>query len=177
MPDSFLPGRDKGLQPLNALGIFYVTFAICWTLIVVGGAIWMITNRNLPSIRLRNVPLALGSLAPLHLYWVLYMLAYPLRGTFSCTMEFWMMGLVLPFGIALFQANNLQLLSVATLQQRFVGSDPTSPRARVNATGICSLKRCWNNLSLSRQTGIGIGIGMVFQVLSGGPRHGSLVIL
>ena len=78
-----------------------------------------------------------------------------------------MMGLVLPFGIALFQANNLQLLSVATLQQRFVGSDSTSPRSGANATGIRSLKRRWNNLSLSRQTAIGIGVGMVLQVLVG----------
>src|SRR5215471_17119103 len=164
IPDALLPGRDEGLQPLDAWGLFEVTFALGWTILVVGGAIWMIANRDLPSIRIRNVPLTLGALATLHVYWVVYMLAYPLRETFQCGMEFWMMCITLPFGIALFQASSTQLLNVATLQQRFVGNKFSASRPKAYGRGLRGLKARWGNLSWVRQTGIAIAIGMVFQV-------------
>jgi hypothetical protein len=167
MTDYCLPSCEEHPQQLDRLSHINVFASICWILLVLGFAIWMIVNHNLPSIRIRNVSLALCSTALLSVYWLVYILAYPLKAFYSCAMEFWMMCLVLSSGIALFQTNNIQLLSMATLQQRFVRNDSLFPRSERNVRGIRSLKRRWAELSLARQTGIGIGIGTIFQVFVG----------
>lgn len=85
-------------------------------------------------------------------------------GSYSCTMEFWMMSIVLPFGVALFQANNIQLLNMVTQQRRFIEEDSNSvlPAEQHGST--------WDSLpklvrsSLSNRAGIAITLGIILQV-------------
>ncbi|KAK2733608.1 hypothetical protein FQN55_003330 [Onygenales sp. PD_40] len=167
-PDNSLPGWDKGIQPLNALGTFFVIFDVIWTLLVVCGLVWMWTNRRLASVRMRNVPLSTVSVIGLHGYGGFYILAYPLKGSVACAVEFWMMCGLLPLSIALFQATNIQLLSVATLQQRFLKQDEPQEIEQGAVPTRCpfyALKCRWKRQTWLKQTMVGTVIGMVFQVL------------
>ena len=81
------------------------------------------------------------------------------------------MSIYLPMGIALFQANNIQLLSVACLQERMLSaSEPSAPKVK---PATHTLRRYWlrfNNMNLLRRTEVAIGIGMVVQA-SGARIH------
>ncbi|EGC49837.1 conserved hypothetical protein [Histoplasma capsulatum var. duboisii H88] len=164
--NSLLGWMDDGLKPLDALGIFYVIFDIVWTLLVMTGLIWLWSNRAIPSVRMRNVPLAICSVLFLHGYGGFYILVYPLKGITSCRLEFWLMCGVLPVGIALFQATNVQLLSVATLQQRFIRDDGTfdEPTPQEIRCPFNKLKCWWTHLSWARQTMFAIAIGMFIEI-------------
>lgn len=164
MVDNSFPGWDEGIQPLDELGLFYVVFTLGWTGLLGCGTIWMFMKRKLPSFKIRNIPLALGALCVLHIYWIVYMLGYPLKSAYSCTMEFWMMSIALPFGVALFQANNMQLLNTARLQRRFMESDTASLSPAGQRIGSWSFRPRLAHLSFSRQTAIAIMVGMVVQV-------------
>ncbi|PGH34153.1 hypothetical protein GX50_03022 [[Emmonsia] crescens] len=166
MVDNSLPGWDEGLKPLDALGIFYVIFDIVWTLLVVLGLIWLWRNRTVPSVRMRNVPLATCSVIFLHGYGGFYILAYPLKGILSCGLEFWLMCGILPVGIALFQATNVQLLSVATLQLRFLRDDGTfeEPTPREIRCPFNKFKCWWTHLSWAKKTMVAIAIGMFIEI-------------
>ncbi|OJD17253.1 hypothetical protein AJ78_02635 [Emergomyces pasteurianus Ep9510] len=166
MADDPLPGWDEGLKPLDALGIFYVIFNIVWTLLVVSGLIWLWRNKTIPSVRMRNVPLAICSVIFLHGYGGVYVLAYPLKGILSCGLEFWLMCGILPVGIALFQATNVQLLSVATLQQRFLRDDGTfeEPTPREIRCPFNKFKCWWTHLSWAKKTMFAIAIGMFIEI-------------
>ncbi|ODH52671.1 hypothetical protein GX48_01156 [Paracoccidioides brasiliensis] len=168
MVDNSLPGWDKGLQPLNALGVFYVGFDIVWTLLVLWGLIVLWRNKTVPSVRMRNVPLATCSVIFLHGYGGFYILAYPLKGSISCDLEFWFMCGVLPIGIALFQASNIQLLNVATLQQRFLRDDGTTndPTPEEIRCPFNKFRCWWTHLTWAKQTMFGIGFGMFLELAS-----------
>ncbi|EEH22134.2 hypothetical protein PABG_04345 [Paracoccidioides brasiliensis Pb03] len=168
MVDNSLPGWDKGLQPLNALGVFYVGFDIVWTLLVLWGLIVLWRNKTVPSVRMRNVPLATCSVIFLHGYGGFYILAYPLKGAISCDLEFWFMCGVLPIGIALFQASNIQLLNVATLQQRFLRDDGTTndPTPEEIRCPFNKFRCWWTHLTWAKQTMFGIGFGMFLELAS-----------
>ena len=75
------------------------------------------------------------------------------------------MSIYLPVGIGLFQANNMQLLSVACLQEQLLSSsDSSAPKVKPAAQ---TFRRYWlryNGLSLLRRTEIAVGFGMIIQV-------------
>src|ERR1700761_4211290 len=99
-------GRNWGsLVNWDDLGKFYAGFIISWTVILYAGVAFLVVNRNLAFIKIRNLPLAIAALSFLHVYLVKIFLAYTTNGHFSCSAEFWIMSIYLPFGIALFQAN------------------------------------------------------------------------
>ena len=78
------------------------------------------------------------------------------------------MSIYLPLGIALFQANNIQLLSVACLQRRMLSSSSDLPALKVKPSAR-TLRRYWlqfNGMSLLRRTEFAIAVGMIVQVSS-----------
>lgn len=60
----------------------------------------------------------------LHIYWTLCMIGHVFAPLVPCAAEYWVMSLLLPFGIALFQAVNTQFLCVASRQRYF--KEPSS---------------------------------------------------
>ncbi len=104
---------------LDGLGWIYIGIAIFWTIILFMGITFLVSKRELPFLRIRNVPLAVSAVATLHVYWVLCMIAYVLQGFFPCATEYWVMSIYLPLGIALFQACNTQLLHIADVQRKY----------------------------------------------------------
>ncbi|KAF2804402.1 uncharacterized protein BDZ99DRAFT_525612 [Mytilinidion resinicola] len=107
-------GRDwSSLVNWDHLGKLYAGITIAWTIILSAGSIWLLINRNVSFLRMRNIPLAVAAVAFLHVYLIKILLAYTSNGHFPCSAEFWIMSVYLPFGIALFQANIAQLENVS----------------------------------------------------------------
>ncbi|KAE8444112.1 hypothetical protein EG329_000894 [Mollisiaceae sp. DMI_Dod_QoI] len=150
----------------DALGKLYASIAISWTVILALGSAWLTKNRHLPFLKIRNVPLAIASVCFLQVYFVKILLAYTTNGHFLCSAEFWIMSIYLPFGIALFQANMVQLLSISTQQRKLLEGDRASIRERSqHARGIRGLWSKWKALTALKKTYFGIGIGMFLQVI------------
>lgn len=75
-----------------------------------------------------------------------------------------MMSIALPFGVALFQANSIRLLNMATRRRSFVEADTTILLpAEQHGRSRDSLPKLVR-LSYSRRTGVAIAAGMILQV-------------
>jgi hypothetical protein len=105
---------------LDAVGIFWTTLAIFWTLAILAGASFLLHNRQSAPLRIRGIPLSVGAVALLHGYWISVQLGYVVHDAMPGDAEYWIMGTWLPLGIALFHASNSRFLHVAKAQRRFV---------------------------------------------------------
>ena len=157
-------GRDWGqLVNWDDLGKFFAGFILFWTVILYTGVIWLALNRHLAFIKLRNLPLAVAAVSFLHVYLVKISLAYITNGHFTCSAEFWIMSIYLPFGIALFQASLVQLRSVFDQQQKYLRytaeSGYTGPSQRVHG-----LWNYWTSRPKVQKAYVWIGLGMSIQV-------------
>ncbi|KAK5048068.1 hypothetical protein LTR84_006258 [Exophiala bonariae] len=170
IPDlpQYAQGYDGSLRyNTDGLGMTYISIVVVWTCLLLPAIIFLLKNRDLPYLRMRNIPLAVSAVATLHVYWILCLIAYVLNGYFPCTTEYWIMSIYLPLGIALFQASNSQLLSIATAQKEYiqgraVGRPQAPPPARARG-----LRKYWQRLreyNATKNTMAWIGIGMVLQV-------------
>jgi hypothetical protein len=162
-------GRDwSSVVNFDALGKLYVAITVAWTVILYTGVTWLILNRNLYFLRMRNIFLGIVSTSFLHLYLVKILLAYVTNGHFSCGAEFWIMSIYLPFGIALFQANMVQLHSVSGRQRKLLGGPALLAQEAVPARsperGLRGLWKKWCDMTPARRTEILIGVGMMGQV-------------
>ncbi|KAK5030603.1 hypothetical protein LTS07_005387 [Exophiala sideris] len=151
----------------DGLGFTYIALVIAWTCLLLPAAIFLLRNRHLPFLRMRNIPLAISAVAVLHVYWVLCMIAYVLNGFFPCATEYWIMSVYLPVGIALFQATNSQLFSIATAQKRYAKGDivvetrTPNPKTR-------GWRKWWAKLktyNATKNTMAWIGIAMIVQIV------------
>lgn len=163
----FAQGIDGGYYGIwDGLSKFYTAINIIWTSMIIAGCIFLILNRNVPSVRIRNLPISLSAVLCLHVYWSAVLESYTWNGLYPCGVEFWVMSIYLPFGIALFQATNVQLLSVAATQGRMIAQ--TTEKAQVVQPPRQSMRRWWlryNSLNLIKRTELAIGVGMLVQVI------------
>ena len=164
-------GRNWGsLVNWDTLGKAYAGFVVAWTCIILAGMVWLILNRRLPFVKMRNLPLALASTIFLHVYLVKIMLAYTTNGHFLCSVEFWIMNIYLPCGIALFQANLTQLKSISVQQQRMYSPRPSlstlssSVAPTLRRGGLQGFRERWAELPDVRKSYVFIGLGIVLQV-------------
>lgn len=166
----YAQGYDGSMRyNTDGLGMTYISIVVVWTCLLLPAVVFLLKNRHLPYLRIRNIPLAVSAVATLHIYWILCLIAYVLNGFFPCTTEYWIMSIYLPLGIALFQASNSQLLSIATAQKEYTQGDaivklqaPPPPRAR-------GLRKYWQRLmdyNTTKNTMAWIGIAMILQVYS-----------
>ncbi|KAI3400161.1 hypothetical protein diail_4393 [Diaporthe ilicicola] len=102
---------------LDAAGIFWVSWCGVWTSLVGAGCGFLWYRRDTPLLRIRGLRLTFAAIAFLHTYWMAVQMAY-IADPFPEQAEYWIMGIYLPFGIALFQASNTQFLHVARQQRR-----------------------------------------------------------
>lgn len=159
-------GRNWGsLVNWDDLGKLYAGIAIAWTVVLYTGAIWLFFNRKMSFLRMRNIPLAIGAISFLHVYLIKILLAYTTNGHFLCSAEFWIMSIYLPFGVALLQANIVQLQSVSEQQQKLLGGEQTNYRRSYrHPAGLKGLFSRWNALTALHKTYALIGLGMLAQV-------------
>jgi hypothetical protein len=164
----FANGYDMAYRiNTDGLGITYIGLVIAWTCLLLPAAIFLIRNRRQPYLRMRNIPLAISAVATLHVYWVLCMIAYVLNAYFPCATEYWIMSIYLPLGIALFQATNAQLLSVATAQKRYVEGDLRTGTKPAPNPKTPTWRKWWEKVktyNATKNTMTWIAIGMTIQV-------------
>ncbi|KAI9773048.1 MAG: hypothetical protein M1840_008168 [Geoglossum simile] len=159
-------GHNWGPINLDAVGKGYIAILIVWSLVVISGLYVLHMHRNLPFIRMRNVRLTIAAVLTIHIYLSLVFLVYPLNGSFPCNAEYWIMGIYLPFGIALFQAQNLQLLSLSSMQKKLMLHPQTRPAGRRLPRGIAELRKWWVQVNLMTRLFALIGVGMVVQAIA-----------
>ena len=158
-------GRNWGpLVNWDSLGKAYAAIAISWTVILYSGVAWLVVHRRHPYLKMRNIPLAIAATTCLQIYLVKILLAYTTNGHFLCSAEFWIMSIYLPFGIALFQANMVQLLSISTQQRKLLNVDRKTLRTLQHPRGHRGIWSWWRHLTSLKQTYVLIGVGMLLQV-------------
>ena len=151
---------------LDSLGQLYLAFAAVWTLLLLFGVAFLISNRKLPFLRVRKLPLGILAVCTLHVYWCLCMLAYVLNGFFACSMEYWVMSTYLPIGVALYQASNTQLRHVAGLQQQIAWSRTLRlpDRKAIPLRGWGRLAAKWSSYSFTQRAITCVSYGIAIQV-------------
>ncbi|KAJ5181993.1 hypothetical protein N7449_012140 [Penicillium cf. viridicatum] len=160
-------GNHGGAAIFDSLAKFYVAVAITWTAALLAGSVFLIVNRNEQCVRIRNLRLVLSAVSCLHVFWILCMVSYSMGGKYPCAAEYWIMNIYFPLGIALFQANSMQLLNVFGVQEKLLLTaqqpyrphfiDPTESSSRYLAR--------WRQLNLVQRTELGIAVGISVQLL------------
>ncbi|VUC21972.1 unnamed protein product [Clonostachys rosea] len=146
---------------LDGLGTFYCCFAAIWTAILIGGMVFLYRKRDMPILRIRGLALSFGSVILLHIYWLAVQFGYLYGKWMTAGVEFWIMGIWLPFGIALFHASNSRFLYVAEMQKRFIRSD--TMEKRVPQAGKKTLRQRYKALDYTTRMLAVVGTGMAIQ--------------
>lgn len=160
---------DASGPMVDGVGIFYCCLAVIWTLILVGGMTFLYKKRDMPILRIRGLPLSFGAVILLHLYWTAIQLGYIYGSLMSASIEFWIMGIWLPFGIALFHASNSRFLYVAEMQKRFISTDQIDPHRRPGAKKKTLMDK-YRALDYTTKMLTLVCAGMAFQVRSDSPE-------
>ncbi len=125
-----------------------------------------------PFLRLRRLPLVFTAVVLLHLYLCAAMAGVDLRALMPCDVQFWIMSIWLPFGMALLQASNSQFLHVATKQRKYthfssLDEQSLSEKARQVDPSLSWWKRTMQRIRYMDKINrilIYIGIAMVVEV-------------
>ncbi|KAJ5937848.1 hypothetical protein N7454_004190 [Penicillium verhagenii] len=108
----------------DGVGVFYISFCVVWTVLLLAGMVFCLINRHIPILRVRGLPLSFSAIALLHVYWISGQIAYPINKTVQTVLfydiRYFSMGIYLPLGIALFHASNIRFLHVAKMQKQYV---------------------------------------------------------
>ncbi|PSN73486.1 hypothetical protein BS50DRAFT_483289 [Corynespora cassiicola Philippines] len=104
---------------MDRLGWTYMGLGIAWTVALFGAMLFLHVHRHLPCLRIRRLPLVFVGVLSIHVYGFLCLIGYCLSPILSCTAEFWVMSIFLPFGLAVFHAANSQFLHIASRQKQY----------------------------------------------------------
>lgn len=162
--------HSKSGANLDAAGIFYVVFCSLWTLLLAVGMGFLWRRRNLPLIKIRGIRLSFTAIGFLHTYWMAVQFAY-IADPFPAQAQFWIMGIYLPMGIALFHASNSRFLYVAKQQRQFVSGGSTMI--------LDNYKKIWGWKLRSHTAKMVqfIGVGMLLQVNTSRAYNGDVLQL
>ncbi|RDI83204.1 hypothetical protein Vi05172_g6929 [Venturia inaequalis] len=148
---------------IDALGKFYIGSAIVYTAVVFAGLIALFVHRQHHAVRIRSFKTICTTVLTLHIYLVLVLIAYPLNGLYKCWMEFWVMNILLPLGIALFQASNMRLFSYA-MEQKEISQGRLGIRQRCKFDILKPLK--WaRHRTIEQRTYDLIVVGVIVQLV------------
>lgn len=166
---------DLGTRAPKALfdgpGIFWLTWTIGWTLLLVSGMVFLYRRRSLPTLRIRGLPLSFAAVIFLHCYWGAVNTGYVYGPMSVPGVEYWIMSIWLPFGIALFHASNSRFLHVAQAQKKFVRSDNVEKTAAKEDSGRRTLLSRFRSMAYTRKMLTLVSAGMMFQVKPCRPGH------
>ena len=150
---------------MDGLAKFYIAINVLWTSILLCGVTCLVLLRNLTFIRIRNVALAASAVLSIHVYLVFVLMVYPLNGRYPCSFEYWIMSIYFPIGVALFQAQNVQLLDLSCLQKQLMVAPVMRPAKHMPARrGLAGWRDRWRQMSLVSRTYVCTGVGIIVQV-------------
>jgi hypothetical protein len=149
---------------LDGVAIFYIIFSFIWTIILACGMMYLWQNRHLPMLRIRGLPLSFAAVTLLHIYWLAVQTGYIYGAYMSPGVEFWIMGIWLPCGVALFHASNSRFLYVAAAQKRFVHRGSIKTDVTSIAPKSKTLLGRYRQMNYTTRMLMLVGSGMVLQV-------------
>ena len=156
-----LTADSKAEIRFDSVGIWWVTWASVWTLLVFCGMAYLVARRDTQIVRVRGIGLSLSAVALLHLYWFSVQLGYVTGAVTPADVEYWIMGTYLPLGIALFHASNSRFLYVAKAQKRYLNRLDDQPASTKRSMG--SFAR-FKNADYTSKMIIVVAVGMGLQV-------------
>ncbi|KAH6889424.1 hypothetical protein B0T10DRAFT_513920 [Thelonectria olida] len=148
---------------LDGLGIFWIVFALSWTFLLACGMTFLYLRRDMPMLRIRGLSVSFVAIIFLHLYWGAVQTGYCYGPLAPPVVEFWIMSIWLPFGIALFHASNSRFLHVAQKQKDLFAHENASSLEKPKRAKSTSLLGRFRDLDYSRKILVLVGIGMGFQ--------------
>ncbi|KAH7255965.1 hypothetical protein BKA59DRAFT_490166 [Fusarium tricinctum] len=155
--------EEKPHARFEGVGIVWIAFSAVWTILLVAGMAFLYRRRDMPILRIRGLLISFGAVILLHLYWLAVQWVYVVALLFPPAVEFWIMSLWLPFGIALFHASNSRFLYVAKSQKKLFASDNARPKSeQVKKRGLIG-RYC--SLDYTNRMLVLVGLGMLFQFL------------
>lgn len=121
---------------------------------------------------MRKLPLLFAGVGALHIYGAISIWAYPFGAYFPCSVIFWMMNILVPVGMAMFQAANTQFLHVASRQKQLAHMSTLKDQKPISekeaaSMGNSRLKRILSGVERADRVNrslLFIGIGMILQV-------------
>ncbi|KAG6165972.1 hypothetical protein E4U11_008561 [Claviceps purpurea] len=146
---------------LDGIGIWWICWTCIWTILLLCGMGYLIRNRHSQILRIRGLGLSLSAVVLLHLYWISVQLLYALGPLIPAETEYWVMGIYLPLGIALFHASNTRFLYVAQAQQKFMHRKSQQP---MQTKRNLSIYGRFNKLDYTSRMIVCIAFGMSFQL-------------
>ncbi len=163
----------------GTLGWVYIAITAAWTIILVGGMIFLHRHRQLPFLRVRRLPLVFTAIVLLHVFECAAMAAWTYGPLMPCDAQFWIMSIYLPFGIAMLQAANSQFIHVATEQRKYAQFGSFVEQSLPEKPGeldksLSGWGRCIESIRRANtvtRTVIYIGIGMTVNV-----RHSAALL-
>ncbi|KAI9818336.1 MAG: hypothetical protein M1826_001398 [Phylliscum demangeonii] len=169
MARSLLPRSGYDLRPqvnTDALSKVYIAVCVIWTGLLIAGVVFLVLLRKQTFIRMRNLTLAASSVVMLHIYLILVQILYPRNGVYPCAFEYWIMSIYFPIGVALFQAQNVQLLDLSCLQRQLMLA-PLKPSSTIPPPrrGLLGLLDRWRRMSMVSRTYAGIVVGIVLELI------------
>lgn len=159
-------GAPAGEPMIDNLGIVYIVLNVLWTTVVLAGSAALWYYRRHECIRKRNAGLIIAAVLCLQIYWSLNMIMYPLNGAYPCDLNYWIMSIYFPLGTALYQLQNVQLLSVSA-RQRDLRRQPFTRSDRLTSRHFQFWKygSSWNQMTLLSRIYFGISVCVVTQVI------------
>ncbi|KAJ5658379.1 uncharacterized protein N7484_002028 [Penicillium longicatenatum] len=152
---------------LDGVGVFYISFCVIWTTLLLAGMTFCLVNRHIPILKVRGLPLSFSAIALLHIYWILGQITYPIGATVPTVLaydiQYFAMGIYFPLGIALFQASNIRFLHVAKMQKQFLHPEIRAERKCNDAKSSCLCRL--RTMDYMKRTLWLIGIGMLLQFI------------
>ncbi|KAJ6443473.1 Mannan endo-1,6-alpha-mannosidase [Purpureocillium lavendulum] len=161
-------GVHAGSKPeptLGPVGIFWASWACVWTTLLVLGMAYLIARRKLPILRLRGLGISLAAITLLHLYWISVQLGYVVGVLAPGDAEYWIMGIYLPFGIALFHASNSRFLHVAQAQKKYAEQGGRAVEGRADSRRASGLLGRFKRLDYTAKMLAVVGMGMFVQLM------------
>ncbi|POR32198.1 Uncharacterized protein TPAR_07584 [Tolypocladium paradoxum] len=156
--------NPKPVAALDSVGIFWACWACIWTALLVAGMVYLVSRRHMPILRIRGLGLSLSAITLLHLYWITVQLAYILWPLAPANVEYWIMSIYLPFGIALFHASNSRFLHIAKAQKKYAQPGnhiDDGPAGSWRENGVVVRFR---RLDYTSKILTVVGLGMLFQL-------------
>lgn len=145
------------------VSIFFMVWGVTWTMLLVLGMTFLYYNRAMPLVRVRGLRLTFAAVILLHLYWIVCQFGLLIFELVPPEVMFWIMGMYVPWGIALFHASNSRFLYVAEAQKRFVGKTPAVREKPPVKNDKSLLGKFWK-LEYERRIVVVVCVGMALQV-------------
>ncbi|OJD30819.1 uncharacterized protein BKCO1_5500046 [Diplodia corticola] len=146
----------------------WIPVAVVYTFIIGLGLMTLFFQRLTHTARIRGHWLGNSSVVALHAYLTMILIAYPIRFWYVCAAEFWVMALVFPVGLGLYQISNSRLIFHYQTQQELLVTPKRNKKIRAPIWYLhpCAFLRHHKNMDFVTKTRVFVFGTWVFTVFA-----------